>query len=120
MISSIIPGGLPTTFLQEVKVTVFTSDKCDTSYSILPKYKTSWPQGIGEETLCAGDLEGGKDACQGDSGGPLVTRNNIGRYVLAGIVSQGNGCGNKNFPGLYGNMYYPPYLAWVKKVAFTV
>ena len=56
---------------------------------------------------------------QGDSGGPLVTRNKTGQYVLAGIVSQGNGCGNKDYPGLYANMRYPPYLAWVKKVAFT-
>ncbi|XP_045129245.1 trypsin-1-like [Portunus trituberculatus] len=115
-----VSGGLPTTFLQQVNVTVFSSAKCDSSYSILPKYNTSWPRGIGEETLCAGDLDGGKDACQGDSGGPLVTRNKTGRYVLAGIVSQGNGCGTKNFPGLYGNTRYPPYLAWVKKVAFTV
>ncbi|XP_063849982.1 clotting factor G beta subunit-like [Scylla paramamosain] len=111
-------GGKPTTFLQQVKVTVFTSDKCDTSYSILPKYKTSWPQGIGEETLCAGDVEGGKDACQGDSGGPLVTKDVGGSFVLAGIVVQGNGCGNKDFPGLYANMRYPPYLVWIKNVAF--
>ncbi|XP_045129243.1 clotting factor G beta subunit-like [Portunus trituberculatus] len=111
-------GGLPTTFLQQVNVTVFLSSKCDTSYSTLPSYSTDWPRGIGEETLCAGDLEGGKDACQGDSGGPLVTRDFRGRFVLAGIVMQGNGCGNKDFPGLYVNMRYPPYLAWVKNVAF--
>ncbi|KAK8372824.1 hypothetical protein O3P69_011819 [Scylla paramamosain] len=113
-----LTGGPPTTFLQQVKVTVFTSDKCDTSYSILPKYNTSWPQGIGEETLCAGDVEGGKDACQGDSGGPLVTKDVGGSFVLAGIVVQGNGCGNKDFPGLYANMRYPPYLVWIKNVAF--
>ncbi|MPC90182.1 Trypsin eta [Portunus trituberculatus] len=118
MILLIISGGLPTTFLQQVNVTVFLSSKCDTSYSTLPSYSTDWPRGIGEETLCAGDLEGGKDACQGDSGGPLVTRDFRGRFVLAGIVMQGNGCGNKDFPGLYVNMRYPPYLAWVKNVAF--
>ena len=55
---------------------------------------------------------------QGDSGGPLVTRNFEGTFVLAGIVAQGNGCGTKDFQGLYVNMRYPPYLAWIKNVAF--
>ncbi|KAG5347228.1 TRY1 protein, partial [Acromyrmex charruanus] len=46
---------------------------------------------------CYGFQEGGIDACQGDSGGPIVNINNI----LLGITSWGDGCADKNSPGVY-------------------
>ncbi|XP_063849922.1 venom protease-like isoform X2 [Scylla paramamosain] len=112
-------GGYPSSILQEVNVTVFPSDQCDRSYSILSHYAKTWPQGIGQETLCAGDPEGGRDACQGDSGGPIMSQDALGRFMLAGIVSQGYGCGTKDYPGLYVNIRNPLYLTWIKKIAFS-
>ncbi|XP_050721195.1 clotting factor G beta subunit-like [Eriocheir sinensis] len=112
-------GGRPSSVLQEVEVTVFSPGQCDRSYSNLPHYPSTWPRGIGQETLCAGDLAGGRDACQGDSGGPLVTEDARGHFLLAGIISRGYGCGHKDYPGLYANLRHPPYLAWIKKVAFA-
>lgn len=55
---------------------------------------------ITDNTVCAGVLEGGKDACVGDSGGPLV--NTAGEVV--GIVSAGKECGVKGYPGLYAGI----------------
>ncbi|XP_071536865.1 LOW QUALITY PROTEIN: venom protease-like [Panulirus ornatus] len=111
-------GGYPSSVLQEVNVTVFPSSACDEKYSSLVVYKDSWPEGIRDETICAGDPEGGKDACRGDSGGPIVRLSHKGRYTLAGIVSKGHGCGHKDYPGLYVNINQLSYLKWIKETAF--
>ncbi|MDP8901597.1 MAG: serine protease [Actinomycetota bacterium] len=49
--------------------------------------------------LAAG--EENKDTCQGDSGGPIFVKKDNGRISQIGITSFGNGCGAKNFPGVY-------------------
>jgi len=50
--------------------------------------------------VCAG--ASGIDSCQGDSGGPLFGRE-AGTPVQVGIVSWGNGCAKKPFPGVWGS-----------------
>lgn len=55
--------------------------------------------------ICAGG-EPGKDTCKGDGGSPLVCplRNDPSRYVQAGIVAWGIGCGETGIPGVYANV----------------
>lgn len=48
------------------------------------------------------------DACQGDSGGPLLCG---GEQV--GIVSHGRGCGVRNNPGFYTDVYY--HRSWIMR-----
>ncbi|KAL0107979.1 hypothetical protein PUN28_014916 [Cardiocondyla obscurior] len=63
---------------------------------------TDLPAGM----ICAGYLEGGRDACQGDSGGGMVCDG-----ILTGIVSGGNGCAEPRLPGVYADVFH--YLDWI-------
>ncbi|XP_025161569.1 uncharacterized protein LOC105191948 [Harpegnathos saltator] len=55
--------------------------------------------------ICAGG-EAGKDTCKGDGGSPLVCplKNDPRRYVQAGIVAWGLGCGEDGTPGVYASI----------------
>ena len=66
---------------------------------------------ISNSMMCATDYNG---ACEGDSGGPLVVKNGEygGRYVLAGIVSWGTGCGEEKKLGVYTHVF--SHLEWIK------
>lgn len=64
--------------------------------------------------LCAGFPEGGKDACVGDSGGPLMVQQN-GVYRQVGIVSQGEGCAQRNKYGIYTRV--ASYANWIQQYA---
>ncbi|XP_063991783.1 putative trypsin-6 [Diachasmimorpha longicaudata] len=59
--------------------------------------------------ICAGYIDGLRDACQGDSGGPLVCNG-----TLTGIVSGGRGCARPSLPGFYTNVAY--YRDWIDEV----
>ncbi|XP_075549150.1 trypsin-1-like [Dermacentor variabilis] len=68
---------------------------------------------VEDTNICAGFLEGGKDACTGDSGGPLFQIiNDVA--VQIGVVSWGRSCAVPNSPGVYTDIQ--PYLPWIERV----
>jgi len=100
---SLHEDGAPQRYLQKVDIPVISNDLCN--YYLGRTLVTS-------TNLCAGYRQGGKDACQGDSGGPLVCK--VGNsWKLAGIVSWGFGCGQRNAPGIYTRV--SSYLSWINQ-----
>jgi trypsin len=89
--------------LQGVGVNYVADSECHSDYAFYgDDYMDPTTQ------LCAAAT--GKDACQGDSGGPLVRQNGaltVADDRLVGIVSQGIGCANAHFPGIYTEIAEP-------------
>ncbi|XP_073491620.1 serine protease 33-like [Aquarana catesbeiana] len=81
--------------LQEVMVPLIDRNTCQVMYS-----NGQVTEKIQYDQICAGYMDGGKDSCQGDSGGPLVCKVQ-GVWYEVGIVSWGEGCAKKNYPGVY-------------------
>ena len=86
-------------------------DQICTNRSVLPFNSTV--------VFCAGDGKGGNDTCHGDGGNAFVRevrRGDIYRWVVAGLVSWGNGCAQKDEYTYYTRVY--PFIDWVKKTMY--
>lgn len=55
--------------------------------------------------ICAGG-ELNKDACRGDGGTPLVCQAVSGHWHAVGLVSWGLGCGERDLPAVYVNVFH--------------
>ena len=65
--------------------------------------------------ICAGG-EANRDTCKGDGGSPLSCPipGTVNEYYQAGLVAWGIGCGQKDVPGVYGNVAM--FRDWIDNV----
>jgi secreted trypsin-like serine protease len=77
--------------MQEAQVPIVSDDTAVRAYGA-DDYEPDLMLAAGEE---------GRDTCQGDSGGPIFVKRPSGVVFQIGITSFGNGCGARNFPGVY-------------------
>ena len=91
--------------LQEVDVSFQTDQECQDTYPV--NVSNYWAR-----SLCAGEVQGGKDACQGDSGGPLLVKAND-EWALTGLVSWGDGCAEAKKYGAYSEVAF--FQEWIEQ-----
>lgn len=71
---------------------------------------------VTDRMMCAGVIEGGRDACLGDSGGPMMVRDDAGHDTLLGLVSWGVGCGEAEYYGIYTRI--ARFNAWIDGIVW--
>ncbi|XP_012673086.2 complement factor I-like isoform X1 [Clupea harengus] len=81
------------------------------SVELIDNCENYYPNRFKAGMMCAGDVDGHVDSCQGDSGGPLVCKDPSGVSYVWGVVSWGQECGKKGFPGVYTQVAH--YYNWI-------
>ena len=100
--------------LKEVELPIVPQEQCEAA---LKKTRLGSTFRLHESFICAGGGGGdGKDTCKGDGGSPLVCQSKIepSRYVQAGIVAWGIGCGENQTPGVYASV--AKAVCWIDNV----
>lgn len=98
--------------LKEVDVPVLSHNECEQQ---LRQTRLGQDFLLHPGFICAGGEEG-KDACKGDGGSPLVC--DIGGvWQIAGVVSWGIGCGQKDVPGVYVRVGH--YNQWIEEMMLS-
>ena len=101
--------------LQEGRVPIRTDEDAAEAYPYLIDGVDPLFGGFEPETQLAAGV-GGTDTCQGDSGGPLLAPSGTG-FRLVGDTSYGVGCGDPEFPGVYGRVADTTLRTWIESVA---
>ncbi|XP_070772338.1 plasminogen activator, urokinase a [Enoplosus armatus] len=89
-------------YLKQAEVKLISQTEC--------KSESYYGDLITQNMFCAGSPDWSTDACKNDSGGPLVCEVS-GRMFLFGVVSWGDGCAQKNKPGVYTRV--TNYNKWI-------
>ncbi|RWS30957.1 Serine proteinase stubble-like protein [Leptotrombidium deliense] len=98
-------NGKPSPMLNTVKVQLLAASSCS-RYTGMKKFNPN-------TQICAGYPNGGRDSCQGDSGGPLgIVWND--RVTQIGVVSFGEGCGRRGYPGIYTRV--AAFRKWIDSI----
>lgn len=99
------------TVLREARVPLVKRKTCQRAFN--------YP--IHDTQVCAGSKNGGIDSCAGDSGGPLLCpkpgQDGQKRWMVYGVTSYGEGCGEKKKFGIYTKVR--KYLDWINEVIST-
>ncbi|ODN00708.1 Transmembrane protease serine 9 [Orchesella cincta] len=94
-----------------LSINVLSNNACQARYK-----NTTNPElkDIAITRICAASLN--KDSCQGDSGGPLflLEKGSTDTYLQIGIVSTGEGCAIREFPGIYARL--SRFIKWIQTV----
>merc|ERR1712226_864765 len=98
--------------LKEVDVPVLGHGDCERK---LQRTRLGYEFTLHPGFICAGGEEG-KDSCKGDGGSPLVCQVG-GSWQLAGLVSWGVGCGQRDVPGVYVKV--SEYNQWIQEMMLT-
>ncbi|AWP14081.1 putative tissue-type plasminogen activator-like isoform 2 [Scophthalmus maximus] len=96
------PVGRYSQKLKQAEVSLLSRTECES--------ELYYGERITKNMFCAGSPDWSTDACKGDSGGPLVC-DLSGRMFLFGVVSWGEGCAEKNKPGVYTQV--TKYNKWI-------
>ena len=95
-------GGSQPDILRKVTVRTQSTDHCRGQYG---------PNKISQTMICA--AAPGKDSCRGDSGGPLALQDQKNSYIQIGVVSWGEGCARRGYPGVYTRV--TSLLPWIRQ-----
>jgi trypsin len=111
-------GGDTPPVLQEARVPIVADDVAAKAYPYLVRGVDQLFGGFESRTQVAAGFvgTGGVDTCQGDSGGPLLVPGGSS-WRLVGDTSYGVGCGDKDYPGVYGRVADTTLREWIACVA---
>ncbi|XP_055870898.1 uncharacterized protein LOC106067133 isoform X3 [Biomphalaria glabrata] len=100
-------ANFPSDYLQEIKLTLWDTEKCNSSYM--------WGGFLQENERCAGYFNALRGACVGDSGSPVSCKDETGTYKSVGMVTYvSKDCTDLGRPMVFTST--APYQDWINNI----